>query len=143
MVIEMDIDNLIGAEVKYINEDKVNPYFYPPVGTKGIVVDKGALNDSIKVKWEKGSTSDTDVWFCNLEDVEVVKYSETQINTSWIEKLGYGGWGDIYWECGSCHKEYSFKEGTPLQNDWHFCPKCGTKKANEIRIGENLEDESE
>ena len=135
----MDIDDLIGTEVKYINEDKVNPYFYPPVGTKGIVIEKGALDDSIKVKWEKGSTSNSDEWLCNVDDVEVVKYPD---NGSWIEKLGYGGWGDVYWLCGSCYKEWFFKEGTPLQNDWYFCPKCGTKKSNEIRIGEDLEDES-
>lgn len=68
-----------------------------------------------------------------------IKFSYTECNG---EKLGYGGWGDIHWECGSCHKDYFFKEGTPLQNDWHFCPKCGIMKVNEIRIGENLEDES-
>lgn len=141
MVIEMDIKSLVGAKVKFINNEAHErlPMFYPPVGTEGIV--RRADPCSVYVSWKDGSTSGNDTWSCSPLNIEVIEYKPLT-TTSWIEKLGYGGWGDIYWECGSCHKEYSFKEGTPLQNDWYFCPKCGTKKANEIRIGENLEDES-
>lgn len=136
----MDIKSLVGAKVKYINNEAHErlPMFYPPVGTEGIVRRAGLC--SVYVHWKDGSTSGFDTWACSPLDIEVIGYKPS--TATWIEKLGYGGWGDIYWECGSCHKEYSFKEGTPLQNDWYFCPKCGTKNANEIRIGENLEDES-
>ena len=141
MVIKMKIENLIGAKVRYIKKSnhKRNPEYYPPVGTEGIIQKANSI--TLIVHWEDGSTSGNDIWSCSPLDIEVIEYKPST-GDLWIEKLGYGGWGDIYWECDSCHKEYSFKGGTPLQNDWHFCPNCGTKKVNEIRIGENLEDES-
>ena len=148
MVIEMDDKELIGAKVRYTNKEEHErlPYCYPPVGTIGTIYETNCIPfdctpGTVLVQWEDGSTSENDLWFCNASDISFVEDGDKPEH-SWIEKLGYGGWGDIYWECGSCHKEYSFKEGTPLQNDWHFCPKCGTMKTNEIRIGEDLEDES-
>lgn len=132
------INDIIGAKVVFANDakHKKDPYCYPPNGTIGCVVDVCRFSDSIVVDWEDGSTSGDGRWRCDSHDVAILRLAYKAEN-SWIEKLGYGGWGDIYWECGSCYKEFSFKEGTPLQNDFYFCPKCGAKKANVLRVGED------
>ena len=31
------------------------------------------------------------------------------------------------WECGKCHEVWCLNEGSPTDNDWRFCPKCGRR----------------
>lgn len=65
----------VGDKVRFINEQRhaKEPWKCPKVGTIGDVVGvNGCGNDSIHIKWEKGSTSMDDRWHCNEEDVELL-----------------------------------------------------------------------
>ena len=31
------------------------------------------------------------------------------------------------WECEKCHEVWCFNEGTPKDNEWRYCPKCGRR----------------
>lgn len=69
-----------GSVVVFNNADKHDkePCYYPECGTKGIVVsvhDEG--EEPIFVKWEKGSTSEDDYWYCGEDDVTLSKSSYT------------------------------------------------------------------
>jgi DNA-directed RNA polymerase subunit RPC12/RpoP len=43
----------------------------------------------------------------------------------WIECVDYDG--DSYYECSACHTPFTFIDGTPELNDYHYCPNCGAK----------------
>lgn len=43
----------------------------------------------------------------------------------WIEKDGFDG--DVYYDCSECGESWATIEGTPWDNEWHFCPNCGVK----------------
>ena len=60
-------DYKVGDKVVFISEKKhkVFPRFYPEVGTVGTVVNVDGY-DAL-VKWEEGSTSEDDTWFCGFE----------------------------------------------------------------------------
>lgn len=59
-----------GDKVKFVNEKKHKGYpdFYPQVGTVGEIVECFD-NGEIKVQWPKDSTSLSDKWYCDEEDV--------------------------------------------------------------------------
>lgn len=69
---------LKGTRVKYIHidtpEDR-NTGFYPPIGTLGTVVYVD-YDNSIKVKWDKG-TDDDGVWWCEKSDVVIVPFQNS------------------------------------------------------------------
>ena len=44
---------------------------------------------------------------------------------AWIERHAYDGDGDEVYECPNCDFTLQLIEGTPLQNEFYFCPKCG------------------
>ena len=29
------------------------------------------------------------------------------------------------WECSECHEPFTLTEGTPKENTFYFCPRCG------------------
>lgn len=60
-------DYKAGDKVVFINAEKHEkwPQFYPKVGTVGTVVGVGVLD--VFVKWEKGSTTKDDTWYCGFE----------------------------------------------------------------------------
>ena len=37
------------------------------------------------------------------------------------------------WECSVCHKTQQLMNGTPFENNWHYCPSCGAKMGKELR----------
>ena len=43
----------------------------------------------------------------------------------WIEQEGYDG--DVYYSCSACGCDWICIDGTPEENDMHYCPKCGAK----------------
>lgn len=60
-------DYKVGDKVVFISEKnhKGFPSFYPEVGTVGTVVNVGGCG--AVVKWEEGSTTEDDTWFCGFE----------------------------------------------------------------------------
>lgn len=74
----------IGDIVKYIgNKHDTGPEYYPPIGTPGVVNYIGT--HSIRVKWDEGSTSDDDFWYCGHDDVEVVSSAPENEESKRIE----------------------------------------------------------
>ena len=69
---------LKGTRVKYIHidtpEDKETG-FYPPIGTLGTVVYVDNDN-SIEVKWDKGTDGDG-VWWCEKSNVVIVPFQNS------------------------------------------------------------------
>ena len=37
------------------------------------------------------------------------------------------------WECSACHEVQQLMNGTPFENNWHYCPSCGAKMEKELR----------
>lgn len=37
------------------------------------------------------------------------------------------------WECSECKNLFTTLEGTPKDNDFHYCPNCGAKMESEDR----------
>ena len=38
------------------------------------------------------------------------------------------GWdGDVLYRCSECGTEFVLIDGTPEENDYHFCPNCGAR----------------
>ena len=37
------------------------------------------------------------------------------------------------WECSVCHKVQQLMNGTPFENNWHYCPSCGAKMEQESK----------
>ena len=63
---------MINALVRYTridtSDDKETGY-YPPIGTFGIVED--AAGDSLEIRWDGGTKGDQ-LWWCHINDVEIV-----------------------------------------------------------------------
>lgn len=67
----------IGSRVKYIRKDTEDAKatgYYPPIGTYGTVTYTDEDN-TIEVKWDKGTDGDQ-IWWCEREDVEEVASSK-------------------------------------------------------------------
>lgn len=52
-------------------------------------------------------------------------------------KMDSGKWiledeDDNTWECSECGGLLLVNDGTPHENDWHFCPYCGTKLDEQV-----------
>jgi rubrerythrin len=48
------------------------------------------------------------------------------VRSRWREREDrYYGWN--VWECMNCHEEFILEEGTPVDNEYKFCPNCGAK----------------
>ena len=52
------------------------------------------------------------------------------VHGKWIERedMCYG-WN--IWECSACHEDFCVEEGTPKDNEYHFCPNCGADMREE------------
>ena len=76
----------------------------------------------------------------NLKERKIVSYMElvSEINaipaadvvpvvrSRWREREDlYYGWN--VWECMNCHEEFILEEGTPVDNEYKFCPNCGAR----------------
>lgn len=60
------------VEFRDIFWHRLMPIFFPPMGTKGTVVNAKTNIGRIQVQWEEGSTSGDDCWFVSLEHVRKV-----------------------------------------------------------------------
>lgn len=73
----------IGDKVRYIGtEYDVNPQWFPIVGTIGTVVQDVDEIDCY-IQWPKGSTSKKDCWYCNKNDIELVKDEDMTNEEIW------------------------------------------------------------
>lgn len=41
----------------------------------------------------------------------------------WIEEDD--GWDGVFWRCSECNEPFYLVEGTPVDNEYHYCPNCG------------------
>ena len=53
-------------------------------------------------------------------DAEPVRHGEWILNPSNL-------YDDATWVCSVCGHEWVLIDGTPQENDMHYCPKCGAK----------------
>ena len=62
----------VGKYVRFIDEGshKYKPFYFPIVGTFGIVTDE--YGGQIEVQWPKNTTSQDDKWWCFKSDVELM-----------------------------------------------------------------------
>lgn len=44
----------------------------------------------------------------------------------------YNGDGSNTWECSNCKEVFYFDEGSPMENNFNFCPHCGEEIALEL-----------
>lgn len=51
------------------------------------------------------------------------------VQARWIDKTEEPGEG--YWECSNCGLAWVLNDGTPVENEMHFCPKCGARMDGE------------
>jgi hypothetical protein len=42
----------------------------------------------------------------------------------WIEEDD--GWDGVFWRCSECNEPFYLVDGTPVDNEYHYCPNCGT-----------------
>ena len=72
-----------GDKVRYIGKDHSEmPEFYPEIGTIGMIVKKGGDTDWY-IQWTKGSTSGKDCWYCDENDIELVKDEDMTNEEIW------------------------------------------------------------
>lgn len=73
-----------GDKVVYVglNGVRENPHaFYPEIGTVGVVVEVG--KPDILVKWDDGSTSNDDRWWCYIDSTK--PYTPSDIDTTELD----------------------------------------------------------
>lgn len=58
-----------------------------------------------------------------LEIVE--KYAEQEPTGHWIIEDMFDG--DVAYRCSECNELFWLESGTPKDNEYNFCPKCGKK----------------
>ena len=59
-------------------------------------------------------------------DAEPVRHGEWILNPSNL-------YDDATWVCSVCGHEWVLIDGTPQENDMHYCPKCGARMDGGIR----------
>ena len=75
---------------------------------------------------------------CETLDGVPVKYSEKQKEGKWIEHREYNL--DYYYTCSECGEDMYFVEGEPVDNMFNYCPYCGSKMTETIRLVEEDEE---
>ena len=70
---------------------------------------------------------------CAKDALDLLKEQETR-KGHWIEDETetYTENHDT-WECSECHEPFTLTEGTPEENKFYFCPRCGAKMEFEGR----------
>lgn len=70
------------------------------------------------------------------EQIEAVTeaFSEERKTGRWIEHDDF----DNSWECSACNEVVDIIEGTPMDNEYRFCPWCGAKMEGSEADAEKL-----
>lgn len=53
------------------------------------------------------------------------KYAEQETTGHWIAEDMFDG--DVAYRCSECNELFWIESGTPKDNEYNFCPKCGKK----------------
>lgn len=73
----------VGDKVRYIGtKHDIHPQWFPSIGTIGTVVQ---VVDEIDcyIQWPKGSTSENDCWYCDKQNIELVKDTDMTNEEIW------------------------------------------------------------
>jgi predicted RNA-binding Zn-ribbon protein involved in translation (DUF1610 family) len=54
-----------------------------------------------------------------------IKSLETQKPGKWIYRNEDNGYFDNCYQCSNCAEVFFLENGTPQDNEYHFCPNCG------------------
>ena len=61
-----------------------------------------------------------------LVDIKApLRASAETVHGKWMEIEDYNG--DIHYQCDQCGNEFILIDGTPKDNNYHFCPNCGAR----------------
>lgn len=60
---------------------------------------------------------------------EEIPKPEQRPHGEWIDESD--GWQEGTFMCSSCNMEFVLIEGTPEDNEYHFCPNCGASMRKE------------
>ena len=58
------------------------------------------------------------------------------IHAKWTEHREYNG--DYYYTCSNCNEDMYFADGDVQDNLWNYCPVCGAKMEETVRIVEEV-----
>lgn len=64
------------------------------------------------------------------DECEVTKSQEPKIG-KWIEEDVFDG--DVAYRCSECNELFWIESGTPKDNEYNFCPKCGARMESEVQ----------
>lgn len=42
----------------------------------------------------------------------------------------------VVYECSNCKEDWCYEDGTPKENEYNYCPKCGAKITEVIELEE-------
>ena len=59
-----------------------------------------------------------------VDDILALPTAEPKTG-EWVEVEDYNG--DIHYQCDQCGDEFILIDGTPKDNNYHFCPNCGAR----------------
>ena len=67
-----------------------------------------------------------EVWFCidlinKVDDLPPV--TPQRPKGEWVEEKGEYG----VWSCSECKNLFILTKGTPMDNEYHYCPNCGAE----------------
>lgn len=73
----------VGDKVKYIGtKHDIYPQWFPIVGTIGTVLQD--VGEVVRyIQWSKGSTSENDCWYCDKQNIELVKNTDMTNEEIW------------------------------------------------------------
>lgn len=63
-----------------------------------------------------------------VETIPSVK-PEQRGKGKWIEEDD--GWDGVFWRCSECNEPFYLVDGTPVDNEYHYCPNCGADMRGE------------
>lgn len=64
---------------------------------------------------------------CDLDKVPSIKPERKK--GKWIEEDD--GWDGVFWRCSEYNEPFYLVDGTPVDNEYHYCPNCGADMREE------------
>lgn len=59
-----------------------------------------------------------------IDDAPAIDYAPV-MHGEWNEVEGYDG--DCHYQCSLCGEEWTLNDGTPVENNMNYCPRCGAR----------------
>ena len=89
---------------------------------------KGNCN---KCEWEGDSHCSCEIFGVQLASAPAVDAVEVK-HGHWQEYEDYCL--TVYYDCSVCGGTFYMADGTPTENGYNFCPKCGARMGETIRV---------